>query len=153
MTSVPTNVVPGLKFRKMPTVLTKTRNVLRDTGSQICKWRACSGRCRSFGVDIGNGRNSLFATGLIKFTELVPVFRVSLMSHRRRHWRFYLENWRDNMGNLLHYAVVFLVVALVAAFLGFGGVAGTAMDGARILFWVALVLFAISLLAGLIRRA
>jgi uncharacterized membrane protein YtjA (UPF0391 family) len=57
------------------------------------------------------------------------------------------------MGNLLHYAVVFLIVALVAAFLGFGGVAGTAMEGARILFWVAIVLFGISLVAGVIRRA
>lgn len=57
------------------------------------------------------------------------------------------------MGNLLHYALVFLVVALVAAFLGFGGVAGTAMEGARILFWVAIVLFVVSLIAGLIRRA
>ena len=56
------------------------------------------------------------------------------------------------MGNLLHYAVVFLVVALVAAFLGFGGVSGTAMDGARILFWVAIVLFGLSLVAGLVRR-
>ena len=57
------------------------------------------------------------------------------------------------MGNLLHYAVVFLVVALVAAFLGFGGVAGTAMEGARILFWVAIVLVGVSLVAGLMRRA
>lgn len=57
------------------------------------------------------------------------------------------------MGNLLHYAIVFLVVALVAAFLGFGGVAGTAMEGARILFWVAIILFVVSLVAGLIRRA
>ena len=57
------------------------------------------------------------------------------------------------MGNLLNYAIVFLVVALIAAFLGFGGVAGTAMDGARILFWVAIVLFVVSLVAGLIRRA
>lgn len=57
------------------------------------------------------------------------------------------------MGNLLHYAIVFLVVALVAAFLGFGGVAGTAMEGARILFWVAIVLFVVSLIAGLFRRA
>lgn len=57
------------------------------------------------------------------------------------------------MGNLLHYAIVFLVVALVAAFLGFGGVAGTAMEGARILFWIAIVLFVISLIAGLVRRA
>lgn len=55
------------------------------------------------------------------------------------------------MGNLLHYAIVFLVVALVAAALGFGGVAGTAMEGARILFWVAIILFVISLIGGLVR--
>ena len=60
---------------------------------------------------------------------------------------------RHAVGNLLHYAILFLVVALVAAFLGFGGVAGTAMEGARILFWVAIVLFVVSLVAGLIRRA
>lgn len=57
------------------------------------------------------------------------------------------------MGNMLHYAIVFLIVALVAAFLGFGGVAGTAMEGARILFWVAIVLFVISAIASFIRRA
>lgn len=57
------------------------------------------------------------------------------------------------MGNLLHYAIVFLVVALVAAFLGFGGVAGTAMEGARLLFWFAIVLFVVTLVAGLIRKA
>lgn len=56
------------------------------------------------------------------------------------------------MGNLLQYALVFLVVAILAAFLGFGGVAGTAMEGARILFWVAIVLFVVSLIGGLIRR-
>ncbi|QBR71153.1 DUF1328 domain-containing protein [Beijerinckiaceae bacterium] len=57
------------------------------------------------------------------------------------------------MGNLLYYAIVFLVVAVVAALLGFGGVAGTAMEGAKILFWVAIILFVISLVASLIRRA
>ena len=57
------------------------------------------------------------------------------------------------MGNVLHYAVVFLVVALAAAFLGFGGVAGTAIEGARILFWVAIVLFVVSLIGGMVRRA
>lgn len=56
------------------------------------------------------------------------------------------------MGKLLYCAIVFLVVALVAAFLGFGGVAGTAMEGARILFWVAIVLSVISLIAGVVRR-
>ena len=57
------------------------------------------------------------------------------------------------MNNLIYYAIVFLVVAVVAAFLGFGGVAGTAMDGARILFWVAIVLAVISVVAGLVRRS
>jgi uncharacterized membrane protein YtjA (UPF0391 family) len=57
-----------------------------------------------------------------------------------------------NFGNLLHWAVVFLIVAIVAAVLGFGGVAGTAMEGARILFWVALVLLLISLVFGFARR-
>ncbi|MET0874903.1 MAG: DUF1328 domain-containing protein, partial [Pseudolabrys sp.] len=52
------------------------------------------------------------------------------------------------MGNLLHYAIVFLIVALVAAALGFGGVAGTAMEGARLIFWVAIVLFVVSVIAN-----
>jgi len=57
------------------------------------------------------------------------------------------------MGNLLHYAIVFLVVALIAALFGFGGVAGTAMEGARLLFWVAMVLFVLALIGNFVRRA
>lgn len=58
------------------------------------------------------------------------------------------------MGNygLLHYAVVFLVVALVAAAIGFGGVAGVAMEGARLLFWVFIILAVITLVGGIARR-
>ena len=56
------------------------------------------------------------------------------------------------MGNLLYWAVMFLIVALIAAALGFGGVAGTAMAGAQLLFWVAIVLFVIALIGGLLRR-
>jgi uncharacterized membrane protein YtjA (UPF0391 family) len=57
------------------------------------------------------------------------------------------------MNNLLYYAVVLIVVALVAAFLGFGNVAGPAMEGARLLFWVAIVLAIIAAIAGVMRRA
>jgi uncharacterized membrane protein YtjA (UPF0391 family) len=57
------------------------------------------------------------------------------------------------MGNLLHYAIVFLVVALIAAFFGFGGVAGTAMEGARLLFWIAIVLFVVALIGNFLRKA
>ena len=39
-----------------------------------------------------------------------------------------------NFSDLLHWAVIFLVVAIVAALLGFGGAAGTAMSGAKLVF-------------------
>jgi uncharacterized membrane protein YtjA (UPF0391 family) len=49
---------------------------------------------------------------------------------------------------MLHYSIVFLLVAIVAAFLGFGLVAGTAALLAKICFVVFLVLFIASLLTG-----
>jgi uncharacterized membrane protein YtjA (UPF0391 family) len=52
---------------------------------------------------------------------------------------------------MLGWAIAFLIVALVAAFLGFGGIADFAVDIARIIFIVALVLFAISAVIALIR--
>lgn len=55
-------------------------------------------------------------------------------------------------GNLIYYAIVFLIVALVAAALGFGGVAGTALSGAHLLLVVAVVLIVVGLLAGVLRR-
>ena len=49
---------------------------------------------------------------------------------------------------MLRYAFVFLVVALIAALLGFTTVVGPAIEVARILFFVFLVLFVLSLLLG-----
>lgn len=57
-----------------------------------------------------------------------------------------------NFSNLLHWAIVFLIVAIVAALLGFGGVAGTAMEGAKIVFWIAIVIAVVSFLFSLARR-
>jgi uncharacterized membrane protein YtjA (UPF0391 family) len=56
-------------------------------------------------------------------------------------------------GNLVYYALVLVVIALVAAMLGFGGVAGTAMSGAHLLLWVALVIVIVGVVFALIRRA
>ncbi|PIZ31886.1 MAG: DUF1328 domain-containing protein [Alphaproteobacteria bacterium CG_4_10_14_0_8_um_filter_53_9] len=56
------------------------------------------------------------------------------------------------VGNLLHWAVIFLIVAIVGALLGFGGIAGTAMAGAKLLFWVAIIFAIIALVFGMIRR-
>jgi uncharacterized membrane protein YtjA (UPF0391 family) len=52
---------------------------------------------------------------------------------------------------MLGWAVTFLIIALVAALFGFGGIAGTAVEIAKLIFFVAIVLFAISAVIGLLR--
>jgi uncharacterized membrane protein YtjA (UPF0391 family) len=49
---------------------------------------------------------------------------------------------------VLRWSILFLVVAIIAAVFGFGGIAAAATDIARLLFVVFLVLFVISLLLG-----
>ena len=53
---------------------------------------------------------------------------------------------------MLNWALTFLVIALVAAVFGFGGIAVEAAWIAKILFVVFLVLFLVSLLTGAVRR-
>jgi len=50
---------------------------------------------------------------------------------------------------MLRWTLVFLVIALVAAMLGFGNLAGEASDIARVLFFVFLVLTLVGLLFSL----
>lgn len=45
---------------------------------------------------------------------------------------------------MLHYAVVFFVVAIIAAIFGFGGIAASAAGVAKILFFVALAMAIVS---------
>ena len=52
---------------------------------------------------------------------------------------------------MLGWALTFLVVALIAAVLGFGGIAGLSIEIAKIIFFVAIVLFLISAVIGLLR--
>ena len=49
---------------------------------------------------------------------------------------------------MLSWALLFLIVALIAGGFGFFGTAMVAADIARILFFVFLVLFVVSLIAG-----
>ena len=49
---------------------------------------------------------------------------------------------------MLHYALIFFVVALIAAVLGFGGIAGAAPGIAKILFLVFRILLVVSLVMG-----
>ena len=53
---------------------------------------------------------------------------------------------------MLGWAVLFLIIALVAALFGFGVIASAAADIAMILFWVFVVIFLVTLVLGLVRR-
>jgi uncharacterized membrane protein YtjA (UPF0391 family) len=52
---------------------------------------------------------------------------------------------------MLGLVVTLLVIALIAALLGFGGIAGAAVGMAQIIFFVALVLLVVSLVFGGLR--
>jgi uncharacterized membrane protein YtjA (UPF0391 family) len=54
---------------------------------------------------------------------------------------------------MLGWALTFLVIALIAAVLGFGGIAGFAVEIAKIIFFVAIILFVISAVFALISAA
>ena len=49
------------------------------------------------------------------------------------------------------WAISFLIIALIAAVLGFGGIAGLSIEIAKIIFFVAIVLFVVSAVVGLAR--
>jgi uncharacterized membrane protein YtjA (UPF0391 family) len=49
---------------------------------------------------------------------------------------------------MLRSSIVLLIIAIIAAFLGFGGIAAAATSIAKLLFWIFLALFVLSLLFG-----
>lgn len=53
---------------------------------------------------------------------------------------------------MLQYAAIFLVIAIIAAVFGFGGIAAGAAEIAKILFFIFLIIFVATLIVGLIRR-
>ncbi len=54
---------------------------------------------------------------------------------------------------MLRLAIVFVIIALIAGFLGFGGVENMSWAGAKIFFFVFLVLAVLSFLGGGFRRS
>jgi uncharacterized membrane protein YtjA (UPF0391 family) len=51
---------------------------------------------------------------------------------------------------MLRWAVIFLVVGLVMAVLGFGGIGGAFIEIAKILFFIAVAIFVVLLVLGLL---
>jgi uncharacterized membrane protein YtjA (UPF0391 family) len=102
--------------------------------------------------------------------DFVPYYRVILIGfgHRNRPEllfrpriisairamlfdRAHVETESEEDGVMLSWVVTFLIVALIAGILGFGGVAGASIEIAKIIFFVAVVLFLISAVVGLAR--
>lgn len=54
---------------------------------------------------------------------------------------------------MLYYALVFLLIAILAGVFGFGGIAVASAGIAKILFFVFIVLFVVSLITHTMRRA
>jgi uncharacterized membrane protein YtjA (UPF0391 family) len=58
---------------------------------------------------------------------------------------------QTEVGVMLSWVVTFLIVALIAGILGFGGIAGASLEIAKIIFFIAVVLFLVSAVVGLAR--
>ncbi len=52
---------------------------------------------------------------------------------------------------MMGWVITFLVVALVAGVLGFGGIAGASIEMAKIVFFIAIILFLLSAVFGIFR--
>jgi len=81
--------------------------------------------------------NQCSQTGIIS-----AIRRVSLRSKPKLKQEVYV---------MLGWVVTFLIVALVAGVLGFGGVAGASIEIAKIIFFIAVVLFVVSAVVGVAR--
>lgn len=53
---------------------------------------------------------------------------------------------------MLGWAIAFFIIALIAALFGFGGIAAGAATIAKVLFFIFLALFILSLIVALFRR-
>jgi uncharacterized membrane protein YtjA (UPF0391 family) len=53
---------------------------------------------------------------------------------------------------MIRWTVIFLIIAIIAAIFGFGGIAASAAYFAKVIFFIAVVIFLVSLIAGATRR-
>ena len=88
-------------------------------------------------VDSRQNRDAKILTGRRGNTETITTFLIGCEPY-----------WEDLM---LYWALIFLLVAIVAGALGFGGIAGASAGIAKILFFVFLVLLIVSLIAHISR--
>jgi uncharacterized membrane protein YtjA (UPF0391 family) len=79
-------------------------------------------------------------------------FRSNSGLFQHRAWRrTSRQNQKTEVFAMLSWVVTFLVVALIAGILGFGGIAGASIEIAKAIFFIAIILFLISAVVGLVR--
>jgi uncharacterized membrane protein YtjA (UPF0391 family) len=65
-------------------------------------------------------------------------------------WSRFQES-KTEVRTMLSWVVTFLIIALIAGLLGFGGIAGTSIEIAKIIFFIAVILFLVSAVVGVAR--
>jgi uncharacterized membrane protein YtjA (UPF0391 family) len=61
-----------------------------------------------------------------------------------------LAGRRKGVPAMLNWVVTLLIIALIAALLGFGGIAGAAVEIAKVIFFIVIVFFLIAVVMGMI---
>jgi uncharacterized membrane protein YtjA (UPF0391 family) len=80
----------------------------------------------------------------------IPHF-VAAFHHSNRGIAFLPEKVSNHLQNrkvMLRWSITFLIIALIAAVFGFGGIAAGAATFAKILFFIAIAVFVITLITG-----
>jgi uncharacterized membrane protein YtjA (UPF0391 family) len=78
-------------------------------------------------------------------------FRGGLFRQARRDERSRQGKLKTEVRIMLSWVVTFLVIALIAGILGFGGIAGASIEIAKAIFFIAIILFLVSAVIGLAR--
>jgi uncharacterized membrane protein YtjA (UPF0391 family) len=90
---------------------------------------------------------------ILRFCRQEPSFPGRIVSSVRcARLAAAIEGETGNRGRvMLSWVVTFLVIALIAGVLGFGGIAGASVEIAKAIFFIAVILFLISAVVGLVR--
>jgi uncharacterized membrane protein YtjA (UPF0391 family) len=139
--------------------------LLQEVEARKGRWRAPSGKsyntCCKDGINGNQSWRRRYENHLVdqtlclrKDAGTATAYRVlstAYVFRGRKGAALPLPNWWNP--NMLHYALVFLVIALIAAVFGFSGIAAGAAGIAQILFVVFLIFAVISFLVSLMRRS
>jgi uncharacterized membrane protein YtjA (UPF0391 family) len=100
------------------------------------------------------GRTTAFLASFWQVWRVMTGLWQAGLAFRMEHFRaidvFRASTVKENDA-MFGWALTFLIVALIAAVLGFGGIAGFAVEIAQLIFYVAIILLVISVVVGLIR--